>query len=107
VFREIYYLERERQPDEKLQALLQDPRQRDKWLKWMADVERARGKAEVIVAKRRRGPIGSALLAFEEALTRSAPSSYSAQPSTRPTAGLKAPRALSEHQQRLHERIAP
>jgi replicative DNA helicase len=70
VFREEYYLERERQPEEKLQALLRDPEKRDKWLKWMADVERAKGKAEVIIAKRRRGPIGSVLLQFEEALTR-------------------------------------
>lgn len=53
-YREEYYLERRRpHPD--------DP----KWIDWMADLDRARGRMEVIVAKQRMGAVGTVNLACD------------------------------------------
>ena len=52
-YREEYYLERTKpEPDT------------DEYLKWESDMERAKGRAEVIVAKNRHGRIGTAHLQF-------------------------------------------
>ena len=60
VYREEYYLEREKPSDADL----------EKYADWSAKMERAHGKAEIIVAKNRNGPIGSFQLAFDANLTR-------------------------------------
>ncbi len=59
VYREEYYLER-LEPDEGS----------EEWGKWDSKMREARGKAEVIVAKQRHGPTGTAKLAFQGQYTR-------------------------------------
>ena len=59
VFREEYYI-KNREP----QAGTEDH------IKWMADMERAFGKAEVIIGKQRHGPTGTVELSFEAEMTR-------------------------------------
>ena len=60
VFREEYYVEREKPSDDRL----------DEMAAWQERMEALHGKAEVIVGKQRHGPIGSIELSFEGKFTR-------------------------------------
>ena len=60
VYRDEYYKEREKPGDHEL----------EKMAAWQEVMERAHGKAEVILGKQRHGPIGSVELSFEGRFTR-------------------------------------
>lgn len=60
VYRDEYYKEREKPGDHEL----------EKMAAWQEIMERAHGKAEVILGKQRHGPIGSVELSFEGRFTR-------------------------------------
>jgi replicative DNA helicase len=63
VYRDEYYAEREEpQPDA--------PKFDAKWAAWTERMRRCKGIADVIVAKQRRGPIGTVHLAFQADLTK-------------------------------------
>lgn len=59
LYREEYYLD-------KAQPANEDP----KWSEWRTRMDNARGRAEVNIAKQRRGPTGRATLAFDAELQR-------------------------------------
>jgi len=59
VYREEYYIQN-REPKEGT----------EEWLNWDQDLRAARGKAEVIIAKQRHGPTGTARLGFQAEFTR-------------------------------------
>jgi replicative DNA helicase len=63
VFREEYYLER-------LKPESRAPNDAKELADWMSRMAAAKGKAEVIIAKRRGGPIGTVPLQFDSTLTR-------------------------------------
>jgi len=60
VFREEYYVEREKPSDDRLEEMAA----------WQERMERLHGKAEVVIGKQRHGPIGSIELSFEGRFTR-------------------------------------
>ncbi len=59
VYREEYYL-KNRQPREGT----------EEFTAWLSDIERAHGKAEIIIGKQRHGPTGSVELQFDAEVTR-------------------------------------
>ncbi len=67
VFREEYYLERakcEQRPEESTDKYT------ERYARWFKRVEETKGKAEVIIAKQRHGPVGTVMLTFQGEITK-------------------------------------
>ena len=67
VYREEYYLSKG-EPEQKESETIE--KYNERYERWRERLERTNGKAEVIIAKQRHGPVGTVNVAFEARLTK-------------------------------------